>query len=488
MDLQHLLILHVNDGIKGEEVGYFQHKKQHLQRYRSKRNPLGCSKMFKKVTQMVLKLVDDGGELQSIPSAYESMQLDGLSIVKIVKSRMWLFFKTVRYLPTGVKLQDLQGTDTVDFGECRQQRKLAVDITSKWQVNTGIKFPVSTIGKTEVNCQIQDTVSTSQIELVSESHDELRTKLQNRTVDEGHFLVQEMKSNKRILDLGVLYVVIKNKNALTLAQASKQEGRAKLSVTNIVSVDADCVVDGKQQLKLDAGCVLGFKVHPLNLKTKKDPNRRPAIGSDGVAEFGEAVAGDFPRLKKCVEAELRDFGEMERRVKELIWDPLYQTLKFPQALYALDYMLEGGCVFTDSSSLLEVPKSVHVLLERVGPDSVESPNSLIHSIGFLVSALSELDEEAVTLIVDLDSDNRGQLLKLVEGVLEQVCSMDGGVPQRSGQFSENIMRMATQVLTSCGLRLGEDSLDPSLGSPGAPDVALLALYITLKGLNMLLGP
>ncbi|KAJ8365116.1 hypothetical protein SKAU_G00139470, partial [Synaphobranchus kaupii] len=344
--------------------------------------------MFKKVTQIILKLVDDDGELQSVTSAYESMCLDALSIVKIVDSRKWFFWKMVRYLPTGVKLQDLQGMDTVDFGECRQHSIGAVDITNEWQRNAGIKFAVSTIGKAEANCQSHDTVSAREIKLVSESHCELRRKLQNRTVDEGHFLFQEMKRNERILDLGVVYEVMKNENALTLEQATKREGSAKLSATDIASVDAGCKVDGKQQLKLDAGCVLGFKVHPLNLKTQKDPLRSAPMGSDGVAEFGEEVAGDFPRLKRRVEAELRDFKEMDRSVKKCIWEPLYQTLKFPQALYALDCMLEGGCVFTDSSSLLEVPKSVHVLLELVGLDSVQSPNSLIHPIGFLVGALS----------------------------------------------------------------------------------------------------
>ncbi|KAJ8365115.1 hypothetical protein SKAU_G00139460 [Synaphobranchus kaupii] len=195
-----------------------------------------------------------------------------------------------------------------------------------------------------------------------------------------------------------------------------------------------------------------------------------------------------------VEEDLHDFGEMDQSIKKLIWDPLYKTLNCPQALYALDCMLEEGCIFTDSSSLLDVPENVRLsvqdLLKVVGLDTVEPSdrNNLLKPIGLLVGALSELDEEAVTLIVDLDSEVRGQLLKLVEGVLEQVYSMDGGVPERNGQFSENTMSMATKVLDSCGLQLAENSLDPSLGSPGAPDAALMALYITLKGLNLLLGP
>lgn len=443
--------------------------------------------MFKKLTRILLEEVDDNGELKSLSSVYESMRLDVLSVLKIVESRQFFFLKTERYHPTGVKLRELlQGMDTVDFGGCHQDSIATVDIKQKWEGNAGMKI-TSSIQKTEINCQVHSTGSTTEIKLESMSMS--RSKLQNSKIDESHFLFQEMKKNKRILGLGVVYEVMKNKNPVILEQATKGEGSAKILVINVASMEAGGKVDCKQQLKLDAGCVLGFKVHPLYLKTTKDPTAKQFMFSDGMPELEELVADDFPRLKRRVEAELRDFGDMDQSARKHIWMSLYKTLKSPQDLYKLGCMLEEG-FFTGSSSLLEVPESVQNLLQVLGLDSVESSDAhdLLKPIGFLVSALSELNEEVVTLIVDLDDEVRGQVLKLVEGVLEQVCSLDDGVPQKSGQFSENTMRMATQVLASCGLKLAGDSLDPSLGFPGFPDVTLLALYILLKGLDKLLGP
>ncbi|XP_064177428.1 uncharacterized protein LOC135247648 isoform X2 [Anguilla rostrata] len=427
--------------------------------------------MFKKLTRILLEEVDNSGELKSLSSVYESMRLDVLSVLKIVESKKFFFLKTESYHPTGFKLRDLlQAKDTVDFGGCHQDSIATVDIKQKWEGNAGMKS-TSSIPKTEINCQVDITGSTTEIKLESMSMS--RSKLQNSKIDESHFLFQEMKENKKILGLGVVYEVMKNKNPMILKQTTKGEGSAKILVINVASMEAGGKVDCKQQLKLDAGCVLGFKVHPLYLKTTK-----------GMPELEESVADDFPRLKWRVEAELQDFGDMDQSARKLIWVSLYKTLKSPQDLYELGCMLEEG-IFTGS-----VSRSVQDLLQLLGLDSVESSDAhdLVKPIGFLVSALSELNEEVVTLILDLDDEVRGQVLELVEGVLEQVCSLDDGVPQKSGQFSENTMRMATQVLASCGLKLARDSLDPSLGFPGHPDVTLLALYILLKGLDKLLGP
>ncbi|XP_035259671.1 uncharacterized protein LOC118220133 isoform X1 [Anguilla anguilla] len=438
--------------------------------------------MFKKLTRILLEEVDNSGELKSISSVYESMRLDVLSVLKIVESKKFFIFKTESYRPTGFKLQDLlQGMDTVDFGGCHQDSIATVDIKQKWEGNAGMKS-TSSIPKTEINCQVDITGSTTEIKLESMSMS--RSKLQNSKIDERHILFKDMKENKKILGLGVVYEVMKNKNPMILEQTTKGEGSAKILVINVASMEAGGKVECKQQLKLDAGCVLGFKVHPLYLKTTKERTAKQFMCSDGMPELEESVADDFPRLKWRVEAELRDFGDMDQSARKLIWVSLYKTLKSPQDLYELGCMLEEG-IFTGS-----VSRSVQDLLQLLGLDSVESSDAhdLVKPIGFLVSALSELNEEVVTLILDLDDEVRGQVLELVEGVLEQVCSLDDGVPQKSGQFSENTMRMATQVLASCGLKLAGDSLDPSLGFPGHPDVTLLALYILLKGLDKLLGP
>ncbi|KAJ8264645.1 hypothetical protein GJAV_G00151980 [Gymnothorax javanicus] len=446
--------------------------------------------MFKKLTKTILKEVDDGGDLKSLSSLYESKRLNVLSIMKIIKSTRLLFFRKERYHPTGVQLLELlQSKDAVDFGGS-QEDITAVDISDEWQGNTGLKITGSLIQKADVNCQLHSTGSTKEISL--ESVFVSRSKLENRKLDEGHFLFKEMTQNGSVIGLGVVYEIMRNKSPLILAHAIKGEGSASVMVVSVASMDAGCKVDKKRQLKVDAGCALGFKVHPLHMKAAEQSIRGPAKASDGVAEFAEEFVCDFPNLKRRVKEELRDFREMDRSTKKLIWDPLYETVKYPQALYALDCMLEEGSCSSGTSLLLEVPEDIRLrvqsLLELVGLDGAEAsePNDLLKPMGFLVSALSELEVEAVTLILELDREVRGQVLKLVESVLELVYSSDGQVPQWDRVFSENAVGTASRIMTSCGLSLGKDGLDPSLGSQGAPGATLLALYIALKGLGMLL--
>ncbi|KAG9346234.1 hypothetical protein JZ751_008059 [Albula glossodonta] len=300
-----------------------------------------------------------------------------------------------------------------------------------------------------------------------------------------------MRRNSQIRGLGVIYQIVKADN-MNLGQKSRGQASVKLSAVDAASLDAGGKVDQEKKLKLGGGCALAFKVLPLHLDIG-GPRRQLVMDYDGVVQFAEQLTGDFKELKKSVTNELQAFTNMDRGTKKSIWDDLSRTTKCPQALYILDCMLEEGCVSTDSPSRLdEVPgnlrEGIQKLLElvRLYDSDFSGPDSLLRTLGLLVSSAAVLDEEAVNLTINLGSENRGQMLKLVEAALEKVCGGDFSDPQWSKRFSESIVSVTNQILVLCGLKLGEDTLDPSLGTSGAPDGALLALYILLLGGNMLL--
>ncbi|KAG9346233.1 hypothetical protein JZ751_008058 [Albula glossodonta] len=419
-----------------------------------------------------MKELDSDGDLHPLSSIIESKLLEVLSVVKIVESRKCWFLKSVRYRPTGVELHELlQCPDTVDCGESQKTDIGTVDIMQDGCGNVGVSFGESMLWNVGAKGEVLHTTSATgiKVECVSVNLTKLDNVLQNSKVNERHFLIQEMRRNSQIRGLGVIYQIVKADN-MNLGQKSRGQASVNLSAVDAATLDAGGKVDQEKKLKLGGGCALAFKARPLLIDI-----------------------GDFKELKKSVTNELQAFMNMDRGTKKSIWDDLSRTTKCPQALYILDCMLEEGHVSADSPSPLdEVPgnlrEGIQKLLElvRLYDSDFSGPDSLLSSLGLLVSSAAVLDEEAVNLTINLGGEDRGQVLKLVEAALEKVCGGDFSDPQWSKRFSESIVSVTNQILVLCGLKLGEDMLDPSLGTSGAPDGALLALYILLLGGNMLL--
>ncbi|KAG9346232.1 hypothetical protein JZ751_008057, partial [Albula glossodonta] len=444
--------------------------------------------VFKKMTQVLVKELDSDGDFHPLSSVIESKDLEVLRVVKIVKSRRFWFQKSTRYIPTDTKLHDLlQCSDTVDFGGLQKKDIGTVNIMQDGGGNVGVSFGEPILWNVRAKGEVLHTTSATgiKVECVSVNSAKLHNVLQNGKVDKRHLLIQQVQSNSKIRGLGVIYKIIKADN-LNLGQKSKGQASFNVSAVEAATVEFGGKMGQDIEMKLEGGYTLAIKILPIDIEDPTDQTRM------GVVEFARCFARDFKVLKKCMTEELQAFMTMDRGTKKSIWDHLSRTMMCPLALYILDCMVEEACVFADSPSRLdEVPddirEGIQKLLELVRryDSNFSGPDSLLRSLELLVSSAAVLEEEALNLTINLGSEDRGQVLKLVEAALEKVCGGDFSDPQWSKRLSESIVSLTNQILALCGLKLGEDMLDPSLGTSGAPDEALLALYILLQGINML---
>ncbi|KAJ8413755.1 hypothetical protein AAFF_G00082620 [Aldrovandia affinis] len=379
--------------------------------------------MFQSITEDLVKHLDSNGELIPIASVIESSEVDVLSIVKIVKSSWMPFFKRERYRPTEIKLQELlQSGDTVDFGETCHKPIGDVDMYQEGQGIVGLQCNEQFIGDAEVNMEVVRTESTSKIEVETVS----------MSRDRIHHVLKNSTVNEEHY---LIQKMKKSKQVMRLAVVYK---------------------------------VLKVK-NPVTLRRMTRGEGHMSISACSLATmFAGGRVANVIKLKLEAGCVL-GFGV------------------YPLPLTKTEAQLEEGCLCTlNPSPLDKVPEglrlSVQHLLQVAGLDRVEDFDclNLLKPLGLLVGTLADLGKETVTLIMGLDSEVRGQVAELVEAVLERVCSGDGGDLQWSERFSRNTVTVADGMLMSCGLNLGED-----LGSPGAPDVALLALYIALQGIGML---
>ncbi|XP_061086398.1 uncharacterized protein LOC133121211 [Conger conger] len=231
--------------------------------------------MFKKLNQILLKEVDNDGQLKSFKSLCECKNMDVLSIVKITESR-YFFRKTEHYNHTEFTLQDiLQDMDTMDSGGFRRYSVAAVDLKKKWQAKSGMKLVVPFV-EAEQSLEGGGTMVTTEIKLecVTAGLQKVDSMFDKSTINKDHILFKIMKKDKRILGLGVVYEVMKNENPVKLEQENKGAVAAKIASSDplgCVQMEGHGSFETENRLKLDAGCVLGFKVHPLSLDRIKSP-------------------------------------------------------------------------------------------------------------------------------------------------------------------------------------------------------------------------
>nr|XP_015217594.1 PREDICTED: uncharacterized protein LOC107079267 isoform X2 [Lepisosteus oculatus] len=457
------------------------------------------NKLFKKLTKDIVKELDPHGHLHPVQSVYEAQKLEVLSLVKKKVETKWLFLNVKRFTFTGIKLESLLSHgDTVDFG--KTTNKLG-SVKMKQEGTIDVKAPVRSSvvdGEAGVTVVSRSSAGSTAMEVEAVNINDLQTKLQERKFNTNHWLIKKPKDHK-LSRLYVITEILKTKEPIDLQKKLCGDATLSLSSKNIFTMNAKAKGDREKELKVEVGATLVFKMLEIKMdddgllsEFAEEENDSSFFDVDGVSDIA-ANASDFLAMKQQVEREFQEFRNVDSSFRKHIWKLLSQTVTSGQALSTLDSILEEEQVCPGDPSPLDalsegVRSPVKELLSYVGldPSDPVNPSELCSPLRLLVSALSELEGFTADLICDLTSEARKEQLKLVQWLVEQVYSGSSLTSAWSEQFSQDSLRLAKQVLGSCGLCLDEGRLHPSLGSPSNPDVALLSFYIALQGLESLL--
>ncbi|MBN3316511.1 GSDA2 protein, partial [Atractosteus spatula] len=452
--------------------------------------------MFKKLTKDIVNELDPHGYLHPVQSLYDSHKFEVLTVVKKHVETRLLLWSVNRFVPTGIKLDCLLAHgDTVDIG--KTTNKLG-SVKMKQEGTVDVKGPVilsvvdGEAGVTVVSCS---SVGSTAMEVEAVNINDLHMKLEERTFNHNHWLMKKLK-NRKVSGLYVVSEILRAKTAIDLLQNLYGDATLSFCISNLFTIGGKVKGEREKELKVEAGTALAFRLLEIKVDDdgllsdlEEEKKSRSFFFSDGVSCIADD-AKDFPAMKRKVEKEFQEFKNLDSSSREHIWKHLSQMLTSGQALSTLDSIMEERELFAGDLSALEavpgeVRSSVNELLSIVGLDACD-PNELCSPLGLLVSAFNELEGFAVDLICDLTSEARKEQLKLVQWLVEQVYSGSSLTSGWSEQFSQDSLRLAKQVLGSCGLCLDEGRLHPSLGTPLNPDVALLSFYIALQGLESLL--
>ncbi|XP_066554797.1 gasdermin-A3 [Amia ocellicauda] len=450
--------------------------------------------MFKRLTTSIVKELDTQGELQPAWSIYENHNLDLLYLLKKTVCPKWVIFKKSKFQPTGVKLESLLcHGDTVDIGK-RQDSVARMSV--KHHGSTDLNSAVAGGGveaEAQLNMGHTHTVGNTDMERVGLNINQLRNKLEECKFNVNHWLLRSLQ-NSKVTGLYVIYEVLRAKNTINLEQRSTVDAGLSLSAVKMQKFRAKAKGQSEQKMDVEAGAILAFKaLRIFNVCKQPCFLKDQGLDFDGAMEDLASDTLDFPALKRQVQKEFAEFENLDKCARKDIWGVLSKIIMCDQALTALDYILEEGGVDPDSPSYLDSLSegnrgSVQELLRLVGldPSDAPDPNELMAPFNLLVNAFIELEGTATNLICSLNTDDCHKQLKLVEWLLQQVYSGSAVPPDWTVQFPEDSVRLAGELLEACGLQLSEQRLDPSLGTPGSPDLSLLSFYIALQGLDRLL--
>ncbi|KAK1174723.1 hypothetical protein AOXY_G2288 [Acipenser oxyrinchus oxyrinchus] len=465
--------------------------------------------MFKQATKDIASELDPYGMLVPVPGANDSFKFELLYLVKKVVS-LWPW-KPVKYLPTGVKLEQvLVKGDTVDIGQISRSVG-TISSTSSRHVEFEGKVCVSAVetdGKAGIT--INRSLASTCIEKLEVSLDELMNSLPRIRFDMSHWLVKKLRKQK-VDGLCLVIESIRAKNQLKLQETQSADGSMKFSAQATAKIGADINGRFQREIMVDEGTVLAFKVYELcisedgRLCGAATPTKKKLsfIEYDGTVFLFKRIRGtvfsclDFGSLKAYIKKQLNEFDNLDKITRVRIWTPLSELLLHREALAVLEHMLEDSSVGDDGEpspldSLGDKEKQpIQKLLEFLGIPSNDAGDNynLVKSIKLFVCALNDLDEQTVTKICSLDKDVHKQQLQMVDTILEQglysTCTLE---QNWTNELTGDGLRLGKDLLTSCGLNISDDTkpgLNFALLTSQKP--RLLALYVTLCGVESL-GP
>ncbi|MBN3310231.1 gasdermin-A2 [Amia ocellicauda] len=384
--------------------------------------------MFHKATQFLTRELDPTGNLVPVRSISTSFQFETLCLVrKVVPFWPW---RPNKYLPTSVKLQDvLQDTDTVDVGSSPQ---LKVTLKTSSQELGRIRGKV-TANYVEVDSKasldMSNIVGSFSVELIDISLNKLAEELDKIKLNLNHWLLQKL-SKARAHGLGVVTQSIKARSKLLINKSLSGSGSLTLNIQPVTKVEADMRGNTNQEMVVEEGTILAFKVYDLGLHqdgtvdAPSTPTRSKCFFSDGLESRSDT---EFMGMKDDIDREISELSNLDRVCSTKIWTLLCQLLPHENALAVLEYMI--------TQHMDKVPPDVDCLDEGVnqhftdlleflgwsGEDAEQLPNELNRSIAFLVNAMDNLDEQTVLEIPRLNTEERKQQIEHVEGMLKQEC-------------------------------------------------------------------
>nr|XP_057903778.1 gasdermin-E-like isoform X2 [Doryrhamphus excisus] len=455
--------------------------------------------MFSKATAKFVRQVDPEGSLIHVSRINDSDKLVPMALV-VKRKRFW-FWQRTKYQPTDFSLNDLLLGDKVLEADVSHTKFATYKSTYGDKLMSTLEAEAGSVGfmlegrGTSKLLACFDQLRKEELDVKKLLQDS-----SNRLVDMQHMLVQQLE--KRAVVLAVVKERIITTSAGTVTQIKKEKCafNGKVCVKDSNGIEADSNV----MLEIPSDTVIAYSI--LELDIKKDghyeiclqPGKIGGFEADMVRPWsshdslnvvdGRCLGENTPEeVLQQNGAELEDLSplaELPQSTRLVLFRKLQDILRDRATLSHLQCELEELC-FGERPDRIELEELSHGQSELIWAvrDIVGSTAAPLNAAHLLVSALEELPDESLSLMVD------GQP-EFFEAFSAMMMLMEKNLPIPIQSLpaplqKEQAFQHAERLLSSIGvtLRKGGDVLCLETGE--RTEVDLFVLSLSTHGLALI---
>ncbi|XP_061299230.1 gasdermin-A [Pezoporus flaviventris] len=454
------------------------------------KNSSSCNRMFKKVTQSIVKQMDPDGDLVPVRSMLDHEHFRPLWLVR--RKKQTIFQRSPRYKQTWYRLEDvlLPGQDgkssesLIPNGGEQDSRQFLIKKSGTDRIDGSLIVPADPARaelKGAASLASEWSIKLQKKHIPPAKLEALKTE---RKINTNHTFLQQLQKTGQNL-----YVV--HETIETLEEASYQEiseADGNFMAQFYVKFCAKGTRGNKQSITIPKGCTLAFRAFKLAISDATwdlcyMPRKQTLrLASDDVLE------GILGALEAEVKRNCHILSMLSSQLSIILLKAIKAVMGDGNLFQELSHKMETVLDEGDRGELKTESAALKDLLSRLHHSSADILLSMAAAITYTLDALEELSEDQHLLLLEsLENKIVSQQLKLVESILKQREYRKGfsADPSLLSFSRERDRQVTIAMMEMSGVKLREDG---SAACTEDASSATEALYVSLYILNLLSNP
>ncbi|XP_012982984.3 gasdermin-A-like isoform X2 [Melopsittacus undulatus] len=449
-----------------------------------------CNRMFKKVTESIVKQMDPDGDLVPVRSMLDHEHFRPLCLVR--RKKQTTFQRYPRYKQTWYRLEDvlLPGQDgntsepLIPSGGEQDARQFLIKKTGTDRIDGSLILPIDpTRGELTGAASLANewSIKLKKNHIPPTKLEALKTE---RKINTNHAFIQQLQKTGQ-----KLYVV--HETIETMEEASYQEtsdAEGKFMAQFYVKFCAKGTRKNIQSITIPKGCTLAFRAFQLAISDAWwglhyfPEEFRCSLQSDDVLE------GTLGALEAEVKRNCHILSTLSSQLSSILLTAIKAVMGDRNLFQELSHKMEAVLDEGDSDELKTESAALKDLLRLLQQSSAHTLLHMAAAITYTLDALEELSEDQLLLLLEsLENKIVSQQLKLVESILKQREHGNGfsADPSLLSFSQERDHQVTIAMLEMSGVKLHEDG---SAAGTNEAFSATGALYVSLYVLSLLSKP
>ncbi|XP_065555289.1 gasdermin-A-like [Lathamus discolor] len=454
------------------------------------KNSSSCNRMFKKITQSIVKQMDPDGDLVPVRSMLDHEHFRPLCLVR--RKRKATFQRSPRYRQTWYRLEDVllprQDGKSSEYlipnGSEQDSRQFLIKRSVADRIDGTLIVPADC-----TRAEVKGAASlASEWSIKLQKNHIPPTKLEalktERKINTNHAFIQQLQKNHQ--NLYVVHETIETLEETSYQEISEADGNFMAQI--YVKFCAKGTRKNKQSITIPKGCTMAFRAFQLAISDASwDLHYFPESLTSSL-QSDDVLQGTLGALEAEVKRNCHILSTLSSQLSIILLKAIKAVMGDRNLFQELSHKMEAVLDEGDSGELKTESPALKHLLRLLQQSSADILLCMAAAIAYTLDALEELSEDQLLLLLEsLENKIVSQQLKLVESILKQREYGKGFRADPSLLYfsREREHQLTIAMVEMSGVKLHEDG---SAACTKEAFSATGALYVSLYVLNLLSNP